>query len=161
MEISWTTPTIVAQPVSTQENANAKQTLFRRRVGGLVLLGRLPGGRIQPDSVRAIAGAGTKTVLEILDRPQISKINRISDNNLLRFEIEADKTENNQELMTWDIVVAANGKLMKLSKEVPYFALSYPQMQTIEARYPASKSPKPNRWTCILQRGRRNQWPAG
>ncbi|ATG91046.1 hypothetical protein [Methylomonas koyamae] len=80
-----------------------------------------------------------KTVLEILDRPQISKISRISDNNLLRFEIEADKTENNQELMTWDIVVAASGKLMKLSKEVPYFALSYPQMQTIEARYPGIK----------------------
>lgn len=80
-----------------------------------------------------------KTVLEILDRTQISKISRITDNNLLRFEIEADKTENNQELMTWDIVVAASGKLMKLSKEVPYFALSYPQMQTIEAQYPGIK----------------------
>lgn len=80
-----------------------------------------------------------QTVFGILDRPQISKISRISDNNLLRFEIEADKTENNQELMTWDIVVAANGKLMKLTKEVPYFALSYPQMQTIETRYPGIK----------------------
>ncbi|WP_445370230.1 hypothetical protein ACH518_11860 [Methylomonas sp. HW2-6] len=80
-----------------------------------------------------------QTVLGIIDRTQISKISRISDNNLLRFEIEADKTENNQELMTWDIVVAANGKLMKLSKEVPYFALSYPQMQTIEAKYPGIK----------------------
>jgi hypothetical protein len=79
------------------------------------------------------------TVSEILDRSQISRISQINDNNLIRFEIEADKTENKQELMTWDIVVAANGKLMKLTKEVPYFSLSYPQMQAIEARYPGIK----------------------
>jgi len=79
------------------------------------------------------------TVSEILDRSQIGRISQINDNNLIRFEIEANKIENKQELMTWDIVVAANGKLMKLTKEVPYFSLSYPQMQAIEARYPGIK----------------------
>ena len=33
-------------------------------------------------------------------------------------------------------MIANNGKIMKLSHEVPYYALSYPQMQAIEKRYP-------------------------
>ncbi len=79
------------------------------------------------------------TALGIIDKPNISKIYKINDNNLLRFEIEADKTENNQEVITWDLVIAANGKIMKLAKEVPFYQLTYPQMQALEQQYPGIK----------------------
>lgn len=80
-----------------------------------------------------------KTTLAIIDQKDISKLSQINDNNLIRFEIEADKTENNQDVVALELVIASNGKLMKLAKEVPYYALSYPQMQEIEKRYPGIK----------------------
>ena len=85
-----------------------------------------------PDSVK-------NTVLGLIEQKQISKIAKIDDNSLIRYEIEADKTENNKPVTSWDIVIANNGKLMKLAKEVPYYTLTYPQMQTIEKRYPGIK----------------------
>ena len=80
-----------------------------------------------------------KTTLAIIDQKDISKLSQINDNNLIRFEIEADKTENNQDVVSLELVIASNGKLMKLAKQVPYYALTYPQMQEIEKRYPGIK----------------------
>lgn len=85
-----------------------------------------------PDAVKS-------TVLGLIEQKQISKISKIDDKGLIRFELEADKTENNKPVTSWDIVVANNGRLMKLAKEVPYYALTYPQMQAIEKRYPGIK----------------------
>lgn len=79
------------------------------------------------------------TTLAIIDQKDISKLSQINDNNLIRFEIEADKTENNQDVVSLELVIANNGKLMKLAKQVPYYALTYPQMQEIEKRYPGIK----------------------
>lgn len=87
----------------------------------------------------ALPEAVKSTTLSIIDKQNISKISKITENNLLRFEIEADKTENNQDIVTWDLVIAANGKVMKLAKEVPFFELSYPQMQALDQRYPGLK----------------------
>lgn len=85
-----------------------------------------------PDAVKT-------TALSIIDKPNISKVSKIDDNGLVRFEIEADKTENNRPVVSWDVVIAVNGKIMKLAKEVPFFELSYPQMQALEQRYPGIK----------------------
>ncbi|WAR44348.1 hypothetical protein [Methylomonas rapida] len=85
-----------------------------------------------PDAVKT-------TALNIIDKPNISKVSKIDDNGLVRFEIEADKTENNRPVVSWDVVIAVNGKIMKLAKEVPFFELSYPQMQAMEQRYPGIK----------------------
>lgn len=87
----------------------------------------------------ALPEAVKSTTLSIIDKQNISKISKITENNLLRFEIEADKTENNQEVITWDLVIAANGKIMKLAKEVPFYQLTYPQMQALEQQYPGIK----------------------
>lgn len=85
-----------------------------------------------PDAVKT-------TALSIIDKPNISKVSKIDDNGLVRFEIEADKTENNRPVVSWDVVIAVNGKIMKLAKEVPFFELSFPQMQALEQRYPGIK----------------------
>jgi hypothetical protein len=87
----------------------------------------------------ALPAAVKTTVLGILQQKEISKISQINDNGLLRFEIEADKTENNKAVTNWQLVVADNGKLMKLAKQVPYYTLTYPQMQIVEKRYPHIK----------------------
>lgn len=87
----------------------------------------------------ALPEAVKKTTLAIIDQKDISKLSQINDNNLIRFEIEADKTENNKEVVSLDLVIASNGKLMKLAKQVPYYSLTYPQMQEIEKRYPGIK----------------------
>jgi hypothetical protein len=79
------------------------------------------------------------TALSIIDRQDISKISQITDDNLVRFELEADKTERDKSVTALDIVIAGNGKLMKLAREVPYYTLSYSQMQQIEKYYPGIK----------------------
>lgn len=79
------------------------------------------------------------TVLLYTNRQAVSKISKISDENHVRFEIETDKPENNKDIISLDIVIADNGKIIKLVKEVPYFTLSYQQMQAIEKRYPGIK----------------------
>lgn len=94
---------------------------------------------ITPVKFDSLPEAVKKTTLAIIDQKDISKLSQINDNNLIRFEIEADKTENNQDVVALELVIASNGKLMKLAKEVPYYALSYPQMQEIEKRYPGIK----------------------
>ncbi|MCK9608261.1 MAG: hypothetical protein M0R33_17590 [Methylomonas sp.] len=90
-------------------------------------------------SFDALPAAVKSTTLGIIDKTSISKISQVNDNNLIRFELEADKTENDKSVTKLDLVIAANGKLMKLAREVPYFSLTYPQMQQIEKRYPGIK----------------------
>jgi len=85
-----------------------------------------------PEAVKASA-------LQIIDKKAVSKVTQITENNLMRFDIEADKTENNKEVTSWDIIVASNGKIMRITKQVPYYTLTYPQMQEIEKRYPGIK----------------------
>ena len=79
------------------------------------------------------------SVLNYVEKQRINKISQITDGNLVRFEIEADKTQNNKEVTALKLALAENGKIMKVSKEVPYYALSYPQMQAIEKQYPGIK----------------------
>lgn len=85
-----------------------------------------------PDAVKS-------TAISLIDEKQISKLSKIDDNGFVSYEIEADKTENNKPVTSWNIVIANNGKVMKLAKEVPYYALTYPQMQAVEKRYPGIK----------------------
>lgn len=105
--------------------------LFQIKEGWAAEINEVPFDSL-PESVKS-------TALGIIDKQNISKISKIDDNGLVRFEIDADKKENNQEIITWDVVIASNGKIMKLAKQVPFYTLSYPQMQNIEKRYPGIK----------------------
>ncbi|AEF99259.1 hypothetical protein [Methylomonas methanica] len=90
-------------------------------------------------SFDALPEAVKTTARGIIDKQSISKISQVNDNSLIRFELEADKIQNDKSVVRLDLVIAANGKLMKLAREVPYYSLSYPQMQLIEKRYPGIK----------------------
>ncbi|MDD4915882.1 MAG: hypothetical protein PHW13_12690 [Methylococcales bacterium] len=85
-----------------------------------------------PDAVKT-------TALQTVEMSRISKVTRISDNQTVKFRIETDKVENSKNFIYRVVVMADNGKIMKLTQEVPYFTLSYPQMQAIEKRYPGIK----------------------
>lgn len=87
----------------------------------------------------ALPEAVKTTALGVINKQSVSKISQVNDNDLIRFELEADKIENDKSVVRLDLVIAANGKLMKLAREVPYYSLSYPQMQLIEKRYPGIK----------------------
>jgi len=90
-------------------------------------------------SFDALPEAVKTSALQIIEKKAISKVTQINENNLIRFDIEADKTENKQEVTSWDVIIASNGKIMRITKQVPYYTLSYPQMQEIEKRYPGIK----------------------
>ncbi|MGR8932438.1 MAG: hypothetical protein ACU836_17575 [Gammaproteobacteria bacterium] len=85
-----------------------------------------------PDTVKT-------TVLSYVDKKGVSKTSKISDEGSIRFEIEADKVENDKSVVALNIVIAENGKIMKITHEVPYFALSYDLMQAVEKRFPGIK----------------------
>lgn len=115
-----------------------KKTLFTALL--VCLLGaNAKAAEVVEVSFDALPEAVKTTTLGIIDKQSISKISQVNDNNLIRFELEADKTENDKSVTRLDLVIAANGKLMKLAREVPYYSLTYPQMQAIEKRYPAIK----------------------
>lgn len=87
----------------------------------------------------ALPDAVKKTALDYMEKNRITKITKISDKDHVKFEIETDKTENNKDIIAQDIVIASSGKIMKLTQEVPYFALPFEQMNEIEKRYPGIK----------------------
>lgn len=87
----------------------------------------------------ALPAAAQKTTLDHMEKQRIAKITRISDEGHVKFEIETDKTENNKDIIAQDIVISSDGKIMKLSREVPYFSLPFEQMKEIEKRYPKIK----------------------
>ncbi|WP_031436743.1 hypothetical protein [Methylobacter tundripaludum] len=87
----------------------------------------------------ALPDAVKKTTLDYIEKQHITRITKVTGEGLVKFEIETDKVENNKDIITQDIVIASNGKIMKLSQEVPYFSLPFEQMQEIEKRYPKIK----------------------
>ena len=85
-----------------------------------------------PDAVK-------KTSLFYIGKQNISKILKIDDGALVKFEVKADKIENNKNIRAQDIIIASTGKVIKFTQEVPYFSLSFEQMQEIEKHFPNIK----------------------
>ncbi len=80
-----------------------------------------------------------KTALTFFEIKGIDQVTRINDEGHIRFKIESDKTFNKKGFIAKEIELANNGKIMKLTREVPYFALSFDLMKAIEKRYPEIK----------------------
>jgi hypothetical protein len=74
-----------------------------------------------------------------MDIAHISSLSKITENDQVKFELKADKVENKKDIIAQDMLIASNGKIIRLVQEVPYFALSYEQMQEIEKHYPNIK----------------------
>lgn len=85
-----------------------------------------------PESVRA-------TVSNFIKADNITKIEQVSDDGHIKFEITSNKTVGNKEFTDMAMTVATDGEIMKISKEVPVFKIPFPIMQEINRQYPGLK----------------------
>ncbi len=85
-----------------------------------------------PDAVQ-------KTALSFFNAKNITQITKISDEGHIRFKLESNKTFNKKNFIAKEVVLANNGKIIKLTREVPYFALSSDLMNEVEKHFPDIK----------------------
>ena len=85
-----------------------------------------------PDAVKKAASF-------FIQKQRITKITKISDGDHVKFMIESDQVENKKNIVAQNLVIASNGKIMKLAQQIPYFSLPFEQMNEIEKRYPGIK----------------------
>jgi hypothetical protein len=87
----------------------------------------------------ALPEAVRNTVSHFIDKANITKIEQVTDDGYVKFEIESTKTVDNKEFTATDMTVAADGDIMKLAKEAPAFAIPFPIMKQVNQRYPGLK----------------------
>ncbi|MGR9114282.1 MAG: hypothetical protein ACU85E_00840 [Gammaproteobacteria bacterium] len=87
----------------------------------------------------ALPEAVRNTVSHFIDQRNISKIEKVTDDGYIKFEIISTKTSDNKEFIDTDMTVAADGEVMQLVKEAPAFAIPFPVMQQINQRFPSLK----------------------
>lgn len=104
----------------------------------LLSLGWAPQGSADGNEIKLadLPDAVRKAAIDNMEANQIGKISRLDDNGHVQYRVEADSSESGKSLVSRVLWIAENGKLMRMAQEVPYFTLSYQQMQTIENRYP-------------------------
>jgi hypothetical protein len=85
-----------------------------------------------PDAVRT-------TVANFINQDNITKIEKITDTGYVKFEIVSTKTVNNKDFIDTDMIVAADGAIIKMAKEVPYFDIPFPIMNQLNQLYPNLK----------------------
>jgi len=85
-----------------------------------------------PDAVRT-------TVANFIDHDNITKIEKVTDTGYVKFEILSTKTVNNKDFIDTDMIVAADGAIIKMAKEVPYFDIPFPIMNQLNQLYPNLK----------------------
>ena len=85
-----------------------------------------------PDAVRT-------TVANFIDQTKITKIEKVTDSGYVKFEIVITKTFNNKDFIDTDMTVAADGAIIKMAKEVPYFDIPFPLMKQLNQLYPNLK----------------------
>ncbi len=85
-----------------------------------------------PESVR-------DTVSHFIKPDNITKIERVTAGDHVKYEVTSDKTVANKNFLDVDMTVAADGGIMKISKEVPVFNIPFPLMQQVNRRYPGLK----------------------
>lgn len=85
-----------------------------------------------PDAVRT-------TVVNFINQDNITKIEKVTDTGYVKFEILSTKTVNNKDFIDTDMVVAADGAIIKMAKEIPYFDIPFPIMNQLNQLYPNLK----------------------
>ena len=84
-----------------------------------------------PDAVR--------TCVNFIDHDNITKIEKVTDTGYVKFEILSTKTVNNKDFIDTDMIVAADGAIIKMAKEVPDFDIPFPIMNQLNQLYPNLK----------------------
>ncbi|MDO9161959.1 MAG: hypothetical protein Q8N35_09610 [Methylococcaceae bacterium] len=79
------------------------------------------------------------TVSNSMAQDSISNIEKVTDTGYVKFEIVSTKTVNNKTLIDTDMIVAADGAIIKMTKEAPYFDIPFPVMNQLNQRYPNLK----------------------
>ena len=79
------------------------------------------------------------TVSHFIDRNNITKIEKVADNGFVKFEIKSTKTVDNKKFVVTDMTVAADGDIMFMAKEAPFFDIPFPVMKQLNLRYPDLK----------------------
>ena len=85
-----------------------------------------------PDAVRT-------TVTHFINQDNITKIEKVTDTGYVKFEIVSTKTINNKDVIDTDMIVAADGAIIKMAKEIPYFDIPFPIMNQLNQLYPNLK----------------------
>jgi hypothetical protein len=85
-----------------------------------------------PDAVRA-------TVANFIDQNNITKIEKVTDAGYVKFEIVSTKTVNKKDYIDTDMIVAADGAIIKIAKEIPFFDIPFPIMKQLNQLYPNLK----------------------
>ena len=87
----------------------------------------------------ALPEAVRNTVSHYIDQKNISKIEQVSDTGYVKFEIESTQTVNKKDFVEIDMIVAADGEIIKMAKEAPFFELPFPVMKKLNQLYPDLK----------------------
>ena len=87
----------------------------------------------------ALPEAARTTVTRFIDQGDITKIEKVTDKDYVKFEIKSTKTVNNKDFIDTDMIVAADGAIIKMAKEVPFFDIPFPIMKILNQQYPDLK----------------------
>lgn len=79
------------------------------------------------------------TVANSIDQNTITKIEKVIDTGYVKFEIVSTKTVNNKDFIDTDMIVAADGAIIKMAKEIPFFDIPFPIMKQLNQLYPNLK----------------------
>jgi hypothetical protein len=85
-----------------------------------------------PDAVRMV-------VANFIDQDNITKIEKVTDTGYVKFEILSTKTVNNKDFVDTNLSVAADGTIIKMAKEIPFFDIPFPIMVQLNKLYPNLK----------------------
>jgi hypothetical protein len=86
-----------------------------------------------------LPGVVRTTVANFIDQNTITRIEKVTDTGYVKFEIISTKTVNNKDFIDTDMIVAADGAIIKMAKEVPYFDIPFPIMNKLSKLYPNLK----------------------
>jgi hypothetical protein len=87
----------------------------------------------------ALPNAVRITVANFIEQDNITKIEKVTDTDYVKFEILSTKTANNKDFIDTNMIVAADGAIIKMAKEVPYFDIPFPIMNQLNQLYPNLK----------------------
>jgi hypothetical protein len=87
----------------------------------------------------ALPAAVRVTVSRFIDQDKITKIERVTDADYVKFAIQSIKTDNNKVFVDTDMIVASDGAIIKMAKQAPYFDIPFPVMNQLSAHYPDLK----------------------
>ncbi|MGR9114681.1 MAG: hypothetical protein ACU85E_02865 [Gammaproteobacteria bacterium] len=84
----------------------------------------------------SLPAAVQNTVSNVVEKHHIYKIEKITDESHVKFEIQSTKPIDKNKFVDTDITAASNGRIIKLRKDVSTFKLPFKVMKQITHQYP-------------------------